>query len=130
MFVDDELLQEQLVKNGLAEIKYIYGDYKYLEKLEKAEKYSQDKKLGIWKEETEEVITEIKVDTKISTFYLIYKATLNPHNSDFVFTLFSSRTVIGSVTPALPPLAIFSLIPYDSIVHSLTLPAISYIFFI
>ena len=55
VFVDDELLQEQLVKNGLAEIKYIYGDYKYLEKLEKAEKYSQDKKLGIWKEETEEV---------------------------------------------------------------------------
>ena len=30
VFVDGKLLQEQVVKEGLAEVKYIYGDYKYL----------------------------------------------------------------------------------------------------
>ena len=30
VFVDDTLLQEKLLEEGLAEIKYIYGDYKYL----------------------------------------------------------------------------------------------------
>lgn len=49
VFVDEELLQLDLVKNGYAEIKYIYGDYKYLNELEEALKYAKEKRLGIWK---------------------------------------------------------------------------------
>lgn len=40
VFVDDTLLQEKLLEEGLAEIKYIYGDYKYLDEIKKGRKYS------------------------------------------------------------------------------------------
>lgn len=48
VFVDGELLQEKLISNGLAEIKYIYGDYKYLSILKKAENEAKNNNLGIW----------------------------------------------------------------------------------
>lgn len=48
VFVDNELLQLNLVKNGYAEVKYIYGDYKYLSILKEAEDYARTKGLGIW----------------------------------------------------------------------------------
>lgn len=49
IYVDDILLQYDLVYNGYAEVKYVYGDYKYLSKLEEVEKHAKEKKLGIWK---------------------------------------------------------------------------------
>lgn len=48
VIVDGEVLQKDLVKNGYAEVKYIYGDYKYLDDLEKLEKEAKSKKLGMW----------------------------------------------------------------------------------
>ena len=48
IFVDGKLLQEKLVLNGLAEVKYIYGDYKYLDTLYEAQNSSKSKKLNIW----------------------------------------------------------------------------------
>ena len=48
VFVDDNLLQEKLVSKGLASVAYLYGDYKYTDKLEKAEQLAEDSKLGIW----------------------------------------------------------------------------------
>lgn len=48
IFVDDTLLQESLVKNGYAEIKYVYDNYSYVEILEKREKQAKKKELGIW----------------------------------------------------------------------------------
>lgn len=48
IFVDDELLQYNLVYNGFAEVKYVYGDYKYISELKKAEEHAKEKKLGIW----------------------------------------------------------------------------------
>lgn len=48
VFIDGQLLQELLVKEGLAEVKYVYGDYKYTDKLYDAQKYAKDNKLGIW----------------------------------------------------------------------------------
>lgn len=50
VWVDDVLLQEELVQKGLAEVKYIYGDYKYLDKLEAAQQEAKNNKLGIWSE--------------------------------------------------------------------------------
>ena len=50
VFVDDNLLQEALVKNGLAEVAYLYGDYKYTDILKANEKKAQEEQLGIWGE--------------------------------------------------------------------------------
>ena len=48
VFVDGNLLQEKLVSKGLASVAYLYGDYKYTDKLENAEQLAEEKKLGIW----------------------------------------------------------------------------------
>lgn len=38
IFVDDQLLQLQLVKQGMAQVAYLYGDYRYTSLLKKAER--------------------------------------------------------------------------------------------
>ncbi len=48
VFVDDELLQNTLVKYGYAEVAYLYGDYKYTSLLKKSQKLAQKEKLKIW----------------------------------------------------------------------------------
>lgn len=48
VFVDDVLLQEELVSNGYAKIKYVYGDYKYLDKLKKEEQIAKENRIGVW----------------------------------------------------------------------------------
>lgn len=53
VFVDNELLQSLILKEGLAEIKYLYGDYQYTSILEKDEAYAKENKLNIWDNETE-----------------------------------------------------------------------------
>lgn len=51
VFVDEELLQKKLVNKGLANVAYLYGDYKYTEELEAAKQIALDNKLGIWSNE-------------------------------------------------------------------------------
>ena len=48
VFVDDELLQEQLIQKGYAKVAYLYGDYKYTSRLQEAEKKAKAERLGIW----------------------------------------------------------------------------------
>ncbi len=48
VFVDDELLQEKLVSEGLAEVKYVYNDYKYSSHLKDVELEAKSKGIGIW----------------------------------------------------------------------------------
>jgi micrococcal nuclease len=48
VFVDGELLQEKLIRESLAEIKYVYGDYQYLAKLETEEQIAKFNHKGIW----------------------------------------------------------------------------------
>ena len=48
VFLDDSLLQKELVSNGLANVAYLYDDYKYTDKLENAEQLAEENKLGIW----------------------------------------------------------------------------------
>jgi len=48
VFVDNNLLQEELVEKGLASVAYLYGDYKYTNKLEELEQQAEENKLGIW----------------------------------------------------------------------------------
>lgn len=55
VFVDDNLLQKELIENGLASVAYLYGDYKYTNELEEAEQIAEDEKIGIWSiDQTEE----------------------------------------------------------------------------
>lgn len=67
VFVDDVLLQEKLVEKGYAEIKYIYGDYKYTDYLKEKEKIAKDKKIGIWSDYNNE-----KNESKSYKDYLDY----------------------------------------------------------
>lgn len=48
VFVDGSLLQEELVRNGLADIKYMEDYFKYKDVLEEAQKEAIDNKVGIW----------------------------------------------------------------------------------
>ena len=55
VFVDDELLQENLIEQGLAKVAYLYDDYKYTSKLETEELIAKSKRIGIWTEEIDYV---------------------------------------------------------------------------
>lgn len=48
IWVDGTLLQKQLVANGLAEVKYLYGDYKYTDEIKKIEEQAKAEKAGLW----------------------------------------------------------------------------------
>ena len=47
--VDDVLLQRDLVKGGYAKVKYIYGDYRYVDELNRLQTSAKKSGLGIWK---------------------------------------------------------------------------------
>lgn len=48
IFVDDVLLQKQLVEQGLAEVAYLYGEYVYTDELEEVQRIAKEKGIGIW----------------------------------------------------------------------------------
>ena len=54
VFVDNKLLQEELIERGYAKVAYLYGDYKYTERLEKIEEKAKKEKVGIWGDIKEE----------------------------------------------------------------------------
>ncbi len=56
VFVDNILLQEDLVKNGYAKIMYVNDDFTYLDKLQDAQDFAKSNNLGIWKEEKKEEV--------------------------------------------------------------------------
>lgn len=49
VYVDDQLLQEELVKEGYVEVAYLYGNYRYNSELKKAEREAKENNLGLWK---------------------------------------------------------------------------------
>ena len=51
VFVDDVLLQKDLISKGYAQVDYLYGDYKYVSELKKVEEKAKEQKIGIWSEE-------------------------------------------------------------------------------
>lgn len=68
IFVDNNLLQEKLVSKGLANVAYLYGDYKYTERLEKAEQLAEENNLGIWNiDSSDQVEEEEEKDDKKDT---------------------------------------------------------------
>lgn len=50
VYVDNELLQEKLVKDGYARVRYVYDDYLYSDKLKEIQRIAKNNKVGIWKD--------------------------------------------------------------------------------
>lgn len=50
VWVDDYLLQDEIIKEGLAEVAYLYGDYKYTGTLEDHQSIAKVNKVGKWGE--------------------------------------------------------------------------------
>ncbi len=74
VWIDDTLLQTELVKNGYAKVAYLYDDYKYASDLKKIEEYAKDNKLNIWSEyippkKEKKKITKEKLLDKINKYY-------------------------------------------------------------
>lgn len=57
IWVDDKLLQEELVSNGLAKVAYLYDDYKYTNLLKNAQNKAKANNLNIWYKEPNKMIT-------------------------------------------------------------------------
>ena len=55
IWVDDELLQNLLVQNGLAETYMLQNNYKYAGMLQESEEIAKNNKLGIWSNETSNI---------------------------------------------------------------------------
>lgn len=72
VFIDDKLLQELIVKNGFAEVKYIYGDYKYLDQVNEALEYAKENKLNLWNNNKVYDINYIIVTIGIIIIILIF----------------------------------------------------------
>lgn len=59
VFVDDKLSQDLIIQQGLGQVDYIYGDYKYLTTLEASELIAKNNQVGMWQ------------DTSYHTYYII-----------------------------------------------------------
>ena len=67
VWIDNYLLQEELINLGYAKLDYLYGDYKYIDRLFKLEDLSKEKKLGIWNTNDFIYKVEFQIDDKIIT---------------------------------------------------------------
>lgn len=65
IWVDDELLQELLIENGLAKVDYIYGNYKYVNLLEDKEQKVKKSKIGIWQDGIQEEVVDTESNITI-----------------------------------------------------------------
>ncbi len=54
IYVDDKLLQEDLIAKGYAEVAYIYGKYAFVDHLCEVQKEAREANLGIWASNREE----------------------------------------------------------------------------
>lgn len=66
VFVDDVLLQEDLINKGYAKAMYLEDNYKYTEKLKEAQKNAKENKIGIWEEKEEDIVEEKQIEGKKS----------------------------------------------------------------
>ena len=64
VWVDDLLLQDELIKNGYAEVAYLYGDYKYTSLLQDHQEIAKAKKLNIWSVENNIQTTSLENEEK------------------------------------------------------------------
>ena len=76
VYVDDVLLQKDLISLGYAKIMYVDDNYLHVDELKEAQNSAKEKKIGIWKEEKKEEVTpkeekEEKKEEKVGFFQMI-----------------------------------------------------------
>lgn len=71
IFVDGELLQNKIIEQGLAQVKYIYGDYKYTDILKETQETAKQKGIGIWSNSNENTVSYLYVGIGIFLFVII-----------------------------------------------------------
>lgn len=86
IFVDGELIQEKLLEKGYAEIKYIYGDYLYLDRLKKIENSAKQKELGIFHKKDSNFEANNNILLGIGIFLLVIFFLLNSKFRKKVFS--------------------------------------------
>ena len=69
IWIDDSLLQEELVKNGLARTYMLQDNYRYAGRLQLAEEEAKNNHINIWNENND--TEEIKKDNYIQIIILI-----------------------------------------------------------
>lgn len=67
IYVDDKLLQEDLVEKGYAEVAYIYAKYEFVDYLCEVQAQAKSEKIGIWSEDREEGYCLTKSNTTATT---------------------------------------------------------------
>lgn len=58
VYVDDFLLQKELISKGYAEVAYLYGDYLYTDELKKEQDKAKSNNLGIWSPNSQDEVKE------------------------------------------------------------------------
>ena len=53
IFVDDSLLQKELIEKGYAKVSYLYGKYMYTEELQQEEEKAKESNLGVWSDQVQ-----------------------------------------------------------------------------
>lgn len=72
VFVDGTLLQNEIIKEGLAEVAYLYDDYKYTSILKQSEDIAKNNKLNIWSISNQvSIINEDVADDKPNYLFLL-----------------------------------------------------------
>lgn len=72
VYVDNYLLNDILVRNGYAEVAYVYSDYKYVDLLKEHESLAKIEKLGIWNDKViDEDVDNILIWSSIFTAILL-----------------------------------------------------------
>lgn len=78
VWVDDTLLQDELIKNGYAEVAYLYDDYKYTDILKDHQSIAEEAKIGIWNDEArEKFVAEETIDNDDNKIENEKKETIN-----------------------------------------------------
>jgi micrococcal nuclease len=107
VWIDNKLLNEELVYNGYAEVKYLYDDYKYKDELLKAEEHAKNNKIGIWNNNSN--ITSNSTSNNTSNSNDIVDEIIHDENGNInyivvgiiiiilIILMFTSKTVRNSI---------------------------------
>lgn len=55
VWIDDSLLQKELVSVGYAKVDYLYNDYKYTEEIQRAQDEAKINKIGLWNKDEKSI---------------------------------------------------------------------------
>ena len=85
VYVDDSLIQKEIIKDGYGSVAYIYDKYMYINELCDLQESAFNNKIGIWKEKTEVGYCSTKKNISKTKIDNIYVAIIN--NITYLITL-------------------------------------------